>query len=585
MVDPLTCLADLASNVDPRGIAALRAGAITLQSLVAHWESESRPDFLAYLRHAGVDSLKDRQTLANALGKAKRESRLAPSDAETVAPALPPSTPEVPAGQDAVASAAAASVDDDDDDFWGELIPLRDTAQAAGAGAPPAPPVEKTVGETPAPDAGLPASAARSPIAEAMAVPANVAEEAATAVDVVSTPSPEMAGVSAADDDTAPPSPGGGTDAEGSSGEDAREASADGWAGHDARLLAFLEANELLSLSQTGLVESSLRDYEQLPRLKLLSRLREAGVTSVSARQKFANALSRAVREGSLPADDVARPAAPAPKCDKCDGAHATDACPHFKKAREDHADSRLGAKRSMMGSCAGPAETLRAGAGRVVRQPGDGSCLFHSLAHGLRSADSVGEPGLSAAALRAQVVDFIGRNPDLQIADSPLSDWVQWDANCSVDDYVQKMSRKSTWGGGIECAAASHLKGVDVLVYESDGGGGFRRIGTFEPGTPPKPAEAHRSSPELTAAQAPPSPTPRDGGKRHAVRILYQGGVHYDALELVGHAAPPTLSAGTSASSATARTSALGFSSFGAPAHRAHEITARGGAGSDWES
>mmetsp|Transcript_44040 Transcript_44040/g.99570 ORF Transcript_44040/g.99570 Transcript_44040/m.99570 type:complete len:139 (-) Transcript_44040:269-685(-) len=66
-------------------------------------------------------------------------------------------------------------------------------------------------------------------------------------------------------------------------------------------------------------------------------------------------------------------------------------------------------------------------------------------------------------------------------------------------------MASGSSWGGGIEMAAAAHLKQVHVLVYEpaSAGSANFRRIGSF--------GAMHRK----------------------AVRVLYQGGVHFDALEL----------------------------------------------------
>ena len=56
-------------------------------------------------------------------------------------------------------------------------------------------------------------------------------------------------------------------------------------------------------------------------------------------------------------------------------------------------------------------------------------------------------------------------------------------------------------WGGGIEMAAASHLKQVNLYVYERCSLG-FKRISCFE--------------------------VP---GAKQTVRVVYQGGVHYDAL------------------------------------------------------
>ena len=133
---------------------------------------------------------------------------------------------------------------------------------------------------------------------------------------------------------------------------------------------------------------------------------------------------------------------------------------------------------------------------GRVVRQPGDGNCLFHSMSYGLRD-------GSTARSLRAEIMSFIRANPTLEISETPLRDWVKWDAGgASVSSYTAKMAAGG-WGGGIEMAAAARLKRVNVEVYECCTAG-FRRISVFD---------------------AP--------AARGVVRVVYRGGVHYDALEL----------------------------------------------------
>ena len=180
-------------------------------------------------------------------------------------------------------------------------------------------------------------------------------------------------------------------------------------------------------------------------------------------------------------------------KCDKCDGPHETTACPWFRKARDRHPDAAPARDKKHLGG-SGPVEILRSA--RVVRQPGDGSCLFHALAYGLRD-------GSTAHALRRQVASFIESNPTLTISDSPLKDWVFWDSGSSVASYCRRMAQGGVWGGGIEMAAVSHLKRVNVFVYQGDVSRGFKRISSFE-------------VPHATKA----------------VRILYASGVHYDALE-----------------------------------------------------
>jgi hypothetical protein len=83
-----------------------------------------------------------------------------------------------------------------------------------------------------------------------------------------------------------------------------------------------------------------------------------------------------------------------------------------------------------MLGMATGPVEVLKAGSARVVRQPGDGSCLFHSLAHGLQRVGL--NEGASAASLRREIAAFIEKNPNLEISDSPLKDWVRTARACT---------------------------------------------------------------------------------------------------------------------------------------------------------
>jgi hypothetical protein len=59
-------------------------------------------------------------------------------------------------------------------------------------------------------------------------------------------------------------------------------------------------------------------------------------------------------------------------------------------------------------------------------------------------------------------------------------------------------------WGGGIEMAVVSQLRGCNVHVYQR-GVAGYKRISSFD----------HSVRPE----------------DKPIVRVIYQGGVHYDAL------------------------------------------------------
>jgi len=180
--------------------------------------------------------------------------------------------------------------------------------------------------------------------------------------------------------------------------------------------------------------------------------------------------------------------------CDKCDGPHETDDCPHFKKSREKHKDAwaMLGKKCIGTGNC----EPVIVKGARVVRQPGDGSCLFHSMNYGLTGSSAGG------LKLRNDICEFMKRNPQIEVGDDTLEEWVQYENGTSVRSYVQSM-QGSSWGGGIEMAVCAKMHTVNVHVFETCSKG-YRRISAFE-----RPSA------------------------RKTLSVLYQGRAHYDALVL----------------------------------------------------
>ena len=134
----------------------------------------------------------------------------------------------------------------------------------------------------------------------------------------------------------------------------------------------------------------------------------------------------------------------------------------------------------------------------RVVKQPGDGSCLFHSLSYGLG--------GTKHSRLREDIAGYIARNPTDEIGGTPIKDWVMWDSEMDCDSYAASMSAGNKWGGAIEIAVCAKVSGRDVLVYER-GGGWYTCISKFEKG-----GEG------------------RDEGG--CIKLLYGGRCHYDAIE-----------------------------------------------------
>ena len=75
----------------------------------------------------------------------------------------------------------------------------------------------------------------------------------------------------------------------------------------------------------------------------------------------------------------------------------------------------------------------------KIIPQPGDGSCLFHSLSYGIKD-------DTSASILRYDISTYIQQHPHTLICDTPLCDWVKWDSNTSCMEYSRRM-RNGAWG------------------------------------------------------------------------------------------------------------------------------------------
>eukprot|EP00930_Biecheleria_cincta_P031591 TRINITY_DN21929_c0_g1_i1.p1 TRINITY_DN21929_c0_g1~~TRINITY_DN21929_c0_g1_i1.p1 ORF type:complete len:381 (+),score=65.05 TRINITY_DN21929_c0_g1_i1:90-1232(+) len=133
---------------------------------------------------------------------------------------------------------------------------------------------------------------------------------------------------------------------------------------------------------------------------------------------------------------------------------------------------------------------------GVVIKQPEDGSCLFHSIAYGLKD-------GTSGEELRKQVAEVIEDEPSLKIANTSVGEWVTMSTGKSHSSHARELYRGDIWGGALELAVAAKIRGVNIHVFEQCAGG-FHCITAFN---------------EPTA--------------RHTVNVVYRTEPcrHYDAL------------------------------------------------------
>lgn len=136
-----------------------------------------------------------------------------------------------------------------------------------------------------------------------------------------------------------------------------------------------------------------------------------------------------------------------------------------------------------------------------VIGIPGDGRCLFRSVAHGacLRAGKPAPSESIQrelADDLRAKVADeFIKRREE-----------TEWFIEGDFDIYVSQIRKPHVWGGEPELLMASHVLRMPITVYMHDkDAGGLISIAEYG----------------------------QEYGKENPISVLYHGFGHYDALQI----------------------------------------------------
>lgn len=142
-----------------------------------------------------------------------------------------------------------------------------------------------------------------------------------------------------------------------------------------------------------------------------------------------------------------------------------------------------------------------------VTGIPGDGRCLFRSVAHGacIRSGKPIPSEDLQrklADELRTMVADeFIKRRAE-----------TEWFVEGDFDTYVSQIRKPHVWGGEPELFMASHVLQMPITVYMHDKeAGGLIAIAEYG----------------------------QEYGTEAPIQVLYHGCGHYEALQIPGKGGP----------------------------------------------
>ena len=151
----------------------------------------------------------------------------------------------------------------------------------------------------------------------------------------------------------------------------------------------------------------------------------------------------------------------PRSKCDRCDEPHSSSECPAFGLGRHDHPDAQPlphGDRPQIT-----PASPLIEAAGTLIKQPGDGSCLYHSLICGEKK---LGRRSCGSLNLREQLAAWIKRNGSVRFNGKTVEEWLQAEmgSTMSSKEYARRQSQGG-WGGSMEILAFVHSKRTSVCM------------------------------------------------------------------------------------------------------------------------
>lgn len=188
-------------------------------------------------------------------------------------------------------------------------------------------------------------------------------------------------------------------------------------------------------------------------------------------------------------------------------GSASFGACLSFSTFGAVHAESPMGT--NSKNNCSNASSNITSHGKKVYTDytitgiPGDGRCLFRSVAHGacVRSGKPLPDERLQrelADELRTLVADeFVKRRSE-----------TEWFVEGDFDAYISEIRKPHVWGGEPELLMASHVLQMPITVYMRDEeSGGIITIAEYG----------------------------QEYGKDNPIQVLYHGFGHYDALTIPG--------------------------------------------------
>ena len=134
--------------------------------------------------------------------------------------------------------------------------------------------------------------------------------------------------------------------------------------------------------------------------------------------------------------------------CTRCDRrGHIAKDCPSYQFDRPMHQDARTHFGNAPLREPDDGSHWILQDAVELP-QPGDGHCMFHSLAAGLAFFDVV----ISGPALRVEISNWLKSHVSVSVAGNTFAEWINLASRKSLAEYCSLMERTNEWGGGLNC-------------------------------------------------------------------------------------------------------------------------------------
>ena len=92
---------------------------------------------------------------------------------------------------------------------------------------------------------------------------------------------------------------------------------------------------------------------------------------------------------------------------------------------------------------------------------PGDGTCMYHSVALGI--------PQYNGHNLRKLVYLFMTQNLENELHGQTIRNWIEWDYAKKAENYLEDL-RNGSWGGALELTILATIFRTPIYLYVKKG-------------------------------------------------------------------------------------------------------------------